>query len=129
MQKTKLGRTDIEVTKICLGTMTYGRQNTEQEAHLQMDTALDHGVNFFDTAEMYSAPPSVDSCGKTEEYIGNWFQKTGKRDQVVLASKVIGRGSRIAYVLVLSRTNLIKVTCVAKLHPMWESYWTDIQMP
>ena len=98
MEKRKLGQTDIEVTKICLGTMTYGRQNTEAEAHLQMDTALDQGVNFFDTAEMYSAPPSPDSCGKTEEYLGNWFQKTGNREKIVLASKVIGRGLRISWI-------------------------------
>ena len=98
MQQSKLGRTDINVSKICLGTMTYGRQNTEKEAHLQMDTALDHGVNFFDTAEMYSAPPSADSCGKTEEYIGNWFKSSGNRDKVVLASKVIGRGLRISWI-------------------------------
>ncbi len=98
MQQSKLGRTDIDVSKICLGTMTYGRQNTEKEAHLQMDTALDYGVNFFDTAEMYSAPPSAESCGKTEEYIGNWFKNSGNRDKVVLASKVIGRGSRISWI-------------------------------
>ena len=98
MQKSILGRTSIEVSKICLGTMTYGRQNTEKEAHLQMDTALEHGVNFFDTAEMYSAPPSAESQGKTEEYIGRWFKSSRKRDQVVLASKVIGRGFNIPWI-------------------------------
>jgi aryl-alcohol dehydrogenase-like predicted oxidoreductase len=98
MEMRKLGRTEINVSKICLGTMTWGRQNTEIEGHLQMDTALNHGVNFFDTAEMYSAPPSADSCGKTEEIIGTWFANRKCRDDIVLASKVIGRGLGIPWI-------------------------------
>lgn len=90
MQYRTLGRTGIKVSLICLGTMTWGRQNTEQEGHQQMDYALDQGVNFFDTAEMYAIPPNADTYGKTEEIIGTWFAKTGKRDQVVLASKIAG---------------------------------------
>jgi aryl-alcohol dehydrogenase-like predicted oxidoreductase len=90
MKKKKLGRTGVEVSELCLGTMTWGLQNTEAEGHAQMDYALDRGINFFDTAEMYAVPPSAETYGKTEEIIGTWFKKTGKRDQVVLASKVAG---------------------------------------
>lgn len=72
--------------------MTWGLQNSEADGHAQMDYALDQGINFFDTAEMYAVPPSAETYGKTEEIIGSWFEKTGKRDQVVLASKVAGGG-------------------------------------
>lgn len=92
MQYTNLNNTDIEVSKICLGTMTWGKQNNEEEAHAQMDMALDYGINFFDTAEMYAIPPSPETYGKTEEIIGNWFSRTGNRDEVVLASKIAGEG-------------------------------------
>jgi aryl-alcohol dehydrogenase-like predicted oxidoreductase len=92
MRMKKLGRTDVLVSEICLGTMTWGLQNTEADGHAQMDYALDHGINFFDTAEMYAVPPSAETFGKTEEIIGTWFKKTGKRDKVILASKVAGGG-------------------------------------
>ncbi len=92
MKMKKLGRTDVMVSEICLGTMTWGLQNTEAEGHAQMDYALEHGVNFFDTAEMYAVPPSAETYGKTEEIIGSWFKKTGNRDKVILASKVAGGG-------------------------------------
>jgi len=92
MQYRKLGRTDIDVSLICLGTMTWGNQNTQDEGHEQMDYALDQGVNFWDTAEMYAVPPSAETFGKTEEIIGNWFAARGKRDEVVLASKIAGPG-------------------------------------
>ncbi len=93
MKYKTLGRTDISVSEICLGTMTWGSQNTEAEAFEQMDYALDHGVNFFDTAELYPTTPlSADTYTDTEKIIGNWFAKTGKRDQVVLATKVAGAG-------------------------------------
>ncbi|MBK8083922.1 MAG: aldo/keto reductase [Devosia sp.] len=92
MKKNRLGRTDVMVTEICLGTMTWGKQNTEAEGHAQMDFAVDHGINFFDTAEMYAVPPDASTYGKTEEIIGNWFSRTGKRDSIVLASKVAGGG-------------------------------------
>ena len=88
----KLGRTDLDVSLICLGTMTWGRQNTEADGHEQMDYALDRGVNFWDTAEMYAVPPTPDTYGKTEEIIGTWFKKTGRRDEVILATKVAGPG-------------------------------------
>jgi aryl-alcohol dehydrogenase-like predicted oxidoreductase len=92
MKMKKLGRTDVMVSEICLGTMTWGLQNTEAEGHEQMDYALEQGVNFFDTAEMYAVPASAPTYGKTEEIIGTWFKKTGNRDKVILASKVAGGG-------------------------------------
>lgn len=94
MKFNRLGRTDIEVSEICLGTMTWGRQNTEAQAHAQMDYALEHGINFFDTAELYAVPPSPETQGLTEQYLGTWFKKTGNRDKVILASKVAGGGTR-----------------------------------
>jgi aryl-alcohol dehydrogenase-like predicted oxidoreductase len=88
-----LGNSDIKVSEICLGTMTWGEQNSEAEAFEQMDFALDQGVNFFDTAEMYPASPiSAETWGNTEKIIGNWFKQSGKRNQVVLATKVSGEG-------------------------------------
>ena len=72
--------TDIEVSKICLGTMTWGRQNSEAEGHAQMDYAVEHGVNFFDTAELYPVPPRKEEQGDTEKFIGTWFKKTGNRN-------------------------------------------------
>jgi aryl-alcohol dehydrogenase-like predicted oxidoreductase len=93
MQYRKLGRTGIDVSLICLGTMTWGRQNTKAEGHEQMDYALDQGVNFWDTAEMYAVPPNAQTYGKTEEIIGTWFAKTpSKREDVILASKIAGPG-------------------------------------
>ncbi len=91
MQRVKLGHTDIEVSRVCLGTMTFGEQNTQAEGFEQMDHALASGVNFFDTAELYSIPPKPDTQGSTETVIGNWFKERGNRDQVVLATKVVGR--------------------------------------
>ena len=92
MKFNKLGRTDLSVSEICLGTMTWGRQNTEQDAHDQLDYALDHEINFIDTAELYAVPTSKESQGLTEEYIGTWFKKTGRRDDVIVATKVAGKG-------------------------------------
>ncbi len=90
MNYKKLGNTDLDVSTICLGTMTWGEQNTQEEGFEQMDYALDQGVNFWDTAELYAVPPRKETYGDTEEIIGNWFEKTKKRDQVILASKVAG---------------------------------------
>jgi aryl-alcohol dehydrogenase-like predicted oxidoreductase len=87
----KLGRTDLNVSLICLGTMTWGEQNTESQGHQQMDYALDQGVNFWDTAEMYAIPPKRETQGATETIIGNWFKTRGNRDKVILASKVAGK--------------------------------------
>ncbi|MCW8840015.1 MAG: NADP(H)-dependent aldo-keto reductase [Gammaproteobacteria bacterium] len=93
MKYHKLGRTGIDVSVICLGTMTFGEQNTLKEAHQQLDYALDQGVNFIDTAELYAIPPRAETYGKTEEFIGKWLQGRGKRDDIILASKVCGPGA------------------------------------
>jgi len=92
MEYRKLGSTDIEVSAICLGTMTYGQQNTEAEAHEQLDFAVDQGVNFIDTAELYPVPAKAETQGRTEEYIGTWLEKRGKRDDLILATKICGPG-------------------------------------
>ena len=94
MQYRPLGRTGLNVSLICLGTMTYGKQNTEAEGHAQMDLALDRGINFFDTAEMYSVPPRPETYGRTEEVIGTWFAARKNRDKVILATKAVGPGDR-----------------------------------
>ena len=98
MDHRTLGRTDLRVSALCLGTMTWGEQNTEADGHAQMDFAVDHGVTFFDTAEMYSVPPREETYGRTEEIIGSWLATRGKRDRVILATKVVGPGPRFPYV-------------------------------
>ncbi len=90
MKKNIIPNTDIEVSKICLGSMTWGRQNTEAEGHEQMDYALDQGINFIDTAEMYSVPYQKEAQGSTEKIIGTWLAKHKNRDKIVLASKITG---------------------------------------
>ena len=92
MKFKKLGNTNLNVSLICLGTMTWGTQNSEKEAFEQMDYSFEQGVNFFDTAELYSVPPTAESFGKTEKIIGNWFKKKKNREKIVLASKVAGPG-------------------------------------
>nr|WP_299386934.1 NADP(H)-dependent aldo-keto reductase [Allomuricauda sp.] len=110
MKYTRLPHTDIRVSKICLGTMTWGRQNTEEEGHEQMDYAVEQGVNFFDTAELYPIPPKKEIYAVTEEIIGNWFKKTGNRDKIVLASKIAGRAEFTKYIRTtgFSRDSIIK---------------------
>lgn len=90
MKYNKLGNTSESVSLICLGTMTFGEQNTEAEGHEQMSYALDQGINFFDTAEMYSVPGRKETQGSTERIMGTWFSTTGNRDKIILASKVTG---------------------------------------
>ena len=92
MKFKKLGNTDLEVSLICLGTMTWGTQNSEKDAFEQMDYSISKGINFFDTAELYSVPPTADSFGKTEVIIGNWFKERKNREKIILASKVAGPG-------------------------------------
>lgn len=93
MQYRPLGSSDIQVSEICLGTMTWGSQNTEAKAHEQLDYAVEHGVNFIDTAELYPTTPlSAETYGNTERIIGNWLEKRGRRDDVVLATKIAGPG-------------------------------------
>ncbi|GEQ84660.1 aldo/keto reductase [Patiriisocius marinistellae] len=95
MKYTTLPNTDLKVSKICLGTMTWGRQNTEAEGHEQLDFALEKGVNFVDTAEMYSVPFTMETYGSTEKIIGTWLAKTGRRKDIILASKITGPGRGI----------------------------------
>lgn len=96
MERRKLGTTDIDVTSVCLGTMTWGQQNTEAQAHEQLDYAIEErGINFIDTAEMYPVPGKRETQGRTETYIGTWIEQRGKRDDIILASKVVGRSSMV----------------------------------
>jgi len=98
MKYKQLGQTQVKVSQICLGTMTWGEQNTESEAHSQLDMAIAAGVNFIDTAEIYPVPPKQETYSLTETYIGNWLNKRHNRDQVVLATKVAGRGDWVSYI-------------------------------
>ena len=98
MEYKNLPNTDIQVSKICLGTMTWGRQNSQDEAFEQMNYSFDRGVNFFDTAELYPVPASPDKYALTEKIIGNWFQKFKKRDEVILATKIAGPGDYTAHI-------------------------------
>ncbi len=93
MKYRKLGNTNIDVSVICLGTMTFGEQNTQNEGFEQMDYALDRGINFFDTAELYAVMPRRETYGKTEEIIGNWFKERKNRDKVILASKIASKST------------------------------------
>ncbi|MDC0194882.1 aldo/keto reductase [Alphaproteobacteria bacterium] len=98
MKYRKLGTTDIDVSVICLGTMTFGEQNTQQDGFDQMNYALERGVNFFDTAELYAVMPRKETYGKTEEILGNWFKETKKRDQIILASKIASKSDDLSWI-------------------------------
>lgn len=98
MKYTTLPNTNIKVSKICLGSMTWGNQNTEAEGHEQLDYAFEKGINFIDTAELYPVPAEAKTSGRTSEIIGTWLQKTGNRDKVVLASKIAGPGEYTAHI-------------------------------
>tara|TARA_A100001011_G_scaffold400637_1_gene517029 strand:+ start:100 stop:1152 length:1053 start_codon:yes stop_codon:yes gene_type:complete len=98
MKYRKLGNTNVQVSVICLGTMTFGEQNTQEEAFEQMDYALERGVNFFDTAELYAVMPKRETYGKTEEIIGNWFEKRKNRNKVVLASKIASKSDDLDWI-------------------------------
>ena len=92
MERRPLGNSGIDVSVLSLGTMTFGEQNSESQAHEQLDRALDAGINFIDTAEMYPVPPRAETQGRTEEFIGSWLRQRGRRDDIILASKVAGAG-------------------------------------
>ena len=93
MRYNKLGRTDISVSALCLGSMTWGTQNTTSEGHAQIDMALDHGINFIDTAEMYPVNPrSKETQGDTERILGEWIGQSGRRQDIILATKICGKG-------------------------------------
>jgi len=98
MQRRPLGRTDLKVSSLCLGTMTWGEQNTEADAHAQLDRAQAAGINFLDTAEMYPVPPRPDTSGRTECYIGNYFRNRGNRADWIIASKIAGPGNGISHI-------------------------------
>ncbi|HWW69947.1 MAG TPA: aldo/keto reductase [Duganella sp.] len=98
MQKIQLGSSHLNVTRICLGTMTFGEQNTEADAHSQLDYAIERGINFIDTAEMYPVMPRAETQGATERFIGSWLKKSGMRDKVVLATKAAGPNPNIHWV-------------------------------
>ena len=112
MEYNKLGQTDIEVSQICLGTMTWGEQNTEKEAHEQLDYAVESGINFIDVAEMYPVPPREETYGLTESYIGNWLSKRKDRDKIILASKVAAKAEWLPYIrggqIKLDKKNIVQ---------------------
>ncbi len=112
MKMNPLGRTGLSVSRLCLGTMTFGQQNNEAEAHAQLDMAADHGVNFLDAAEMYPFPSAVELYGRTEEIVGSWLAKPGNRRRMVVATKITGPGSRFPHIrdgdLKFNRTHLAR---------------------
>ena len=105
MKYSPLGRTGLQVSRVCLGTMTWGQQNSQAEGFEQMDYALTRGINFFDTAELYSIPPKAETQGSTETIIGNWFAQSGKRHDVILATKMAGRSDAMTWFRGGSRQN------------------------
>lgn len=137
MEYRKLGRTDIDVSLICLGTMTWGVQNTQDEGFEQMDYALERGVNFFDTAEMYAVPPTAETYGKTETVIGNWFAARKNRDKVILATKIAGAG--LAWVRggqnTINRENILQAveSSLARLQTdyidLYQLHWPNRPFP
>jgi len=98
MEYRPLGRTGMRVSAICLGTMNMGAQNTEAEGHQQLDYALDRGINFIDTAELYAVPPRPETHGRSEEIVGTWLAERGNRDKVIIATKVVGRASGLDWI-------------------------------
>ncbi|MFV1996654.1 MAG: NADP(H)-dependent aldo-keto reductase [Acidiferrobacterales bacterium] len=98
MEYRRLGNTNIEVSVICLGTMTWGQQNTEADAHAQLDTAFEAGINFIDAAEMYPIPTKGETCGRSEQYIGSWIKARSNRDRIILATKVAGPGNWLPHI-------------------------------
>ncbi|MGO1501297.1 MAG: NADP(H)-dependent aldo-keto reductase [Marinobacter sp.] len=124
MQTRKLGNTDIDVSLICLGTMTWGEQNTEQDAFEQLDYATSEGVNFIDAAEMYPVPPRAKTQGLTEAYLGSWLAKRGRRDDLVITSKAAGPGNGLSYLRNgprLTRDHIIEA-CDASLKRLQTDY-------
>lgn len=97
MEKRRLGRTDLDVSVLCLGTMMYGEKTTEEEAVRQMDACYDRGVNFFDTAELYTIPPRPETQGESERIVGRWVKARGLRDKIIVATKITGR-SALTYI-------------------------------
>ena len=135
MRYRQLGNSQLEVSEICLGTMTFGQQNTEAEGHAQLDMALDYGVNFIDTAEMYSIPPRKETYGATEKIIGRWLKRKGNRDRIILASKVVGQADWLPHIrngqACLNRSNIEQAVddSLRRLHTdyldLYQVHWPD----
>jgi aryl-alcohol dehydrogenase-like predicted oxidoreductase len=125
MEYRKLGHTDIDVSVICLGSMTWGQQNTAEQAFEQMDYAVSQGVNFFDTAELYAIPPRAETYGRTEEIIGEWLQTRGKRDQLILASKIAGPGEDWIPHIRNGKTHFNRIDIAAALDASLQRLQTD----
>ena len=138
MQYTTLGRSELKVSRVCLGTMTFGTQNSEADAHRQLDFALARGVNFIDTAEMYSVPPNAESYGKSETYVGAWL-KGQARDKIVLATKISGPGRNMKWIrggeLAFDRGNIRAAIqgSLARLQTdyvdLYQLHWPDRNTP
>lgn len=124
MQRRLLGNSEIQVSALCLGTMTFGQQNTEAEAHAQLDRALAAGINFIDTAEMYPVPPLAETQGLTEQYIGTWLKARRCRDRVVLATKVAGPGDWLPHIR-SGRNRLDRANLEAALDASLQRLQTD----
>jgi aryl-alcohol dehydrogenase-like predicted oxidoreductase len=122
MKYTTLPHTDIKVSKICLGTMTWGEQNNEAEGHEQLDYALEQGINFIDTAELYAIPARAETYGATEKIIGTWLKKTGNRDKIILASKIAGSGPYTAHI---RNTGFSKDAITEAIHNSLQRLQTD----
>lgn len=123
MKYTTLPNTDIKVSKICLGSMTWGNQNTEADGHEQLDYALENGVNFIDTAELYPVPATAETQGRTSKIIGSWLKKTRNRDKIVLASKIAGPGEYTAHIRVSGyKDNSIKEALDLELKRLQTDY-------
>ena len=137
MRYNPIPHTDLSVSRICLGTMTWGEQNSQAQAHRQLDYALERGVNFIDTAEMYPVPPRPETQGRTEAYLGNWLAARGNRERVVLATKVTGRSQELSYVregtVCLDRRNITQAVeaSLKRLQTdyidLYQVHWPDRQ--
>lgn len=138
MQYTRLGSSDLEVSRVCLGTMTFGTQNSEEDAHRQLDLALARGINFIDTAEMYSVPPNAASYGKSETFIGTWLKRQA-RDKIILATKISGPGRSLKWIregeLAFTRKNIRTAIegSLARLQTdyvdLYQLHWPDRNTP
>lgn len=138
MQYREIPHSDLRVSLIGLGTMTWGEQNTEADGHAQMDYALERGINFFDTAEMYPVPPRPETCHETERIIGTWFAARGTRDRVLLATKAVGPGPHVTHVRESNRHNRKHLTAALEgslrrlrtdTIDLYQLHWPDRPVP